>query len=167
MPSAARARFYYHGFGIHHMSHGWNWHKHWKQWDTEFWQKVWKGKHSKVSSSIGAHFNHWWLVHSPCNIGHMLSVGGIGFEDMFCTSKKHCKLGNEWACIWQRPWTPRGLMEEPLAQVSSASWQQKWNYASYKVSIGSESLLENETITISLVPRLSVATHQQPGYEAS
>ena len=58
-------------------------------------------------------------------------------------------------------------MEEPLAQVSSASWQQKWNYASHKVSIGSESLLENETITISLVPRLSVATHQQPGYEAS
>ena len=35
-------------------------------------------------------------------------------------------------------------MEEPLAQVSSASLQQKWKYGSYKVSIASERLLENE-----------------------
>ena len=36
-------------------------------------------------------------------------------------------------------------MEEPLAQVSSASLQQKWKYESYKVSIAPERLLENET----------------------
>ena len=34
-------------------------------------------------------------------------------------------------------------MEEPLAQVSSASSKQKWKYRSYKVSIASKRLLEN------------------------
>ena len=36
-------------------------------------------------------------------------------------------------------------MEEYLAEVSSVSSQQEWRYGSYKVSIASEGLLENET----------------------
>ena len=36
-------------------------------------------------------------------------------------------------------------MGEPLAQVSSASLQHKLKYRSYKVSLASERLLENET----------------------
>ena len=36
-------------------------------------------------------------------------------------------------------------MEEPLAQVSSASSKQKWKYGLCKVSIASERLVENET----------------------
>ena len=31
-------------------------------------------------------------------------------------SPDHCKLANEW--VWQRSWTSRTLIEEPLAQVS-------------------------------------------------
>ena len=37
---------------------------------------------------------------------------------------------------------PRELMEKPMAQVSSATSQQKWKYKSYKVYIASQ---ENET----------------------
>ena len=36
-------------------------------------------------------------------------------------------------------------MEEPLAQVSSASLQQKWKDGSYKVSIAPQRPLEYET----------------------
>ena len=35
-------------------------------------------------------------------------------------SPDHCKLANEWA--WQRSWTPRSLMEEPLTTVDKDLW---------------------------------------------
>ena len=61
-------------------------------------------------------------------------------------SSDHCKLANEW--VWQRSWTLRGLMEEPLAQVFSATSQQKWKYGWYKISIASKRPLENATLCI-------------------
>ena len=36
----------------------------------------------------------------------------------------YCELANEW--VWQRSRTLRGVMDEPLAKVSSASSQKKW-----------------------------------------
>ena len=33
---------------------------------------------------------------------------------------------------------PKSMMEKPMAQMSSASLQQKWKYGSYNVSIASE-----------------------------
>ena len=38
--------------------------------------------------------------------------------------------------VVEKPWL--ALMGEPLAQVSSASSQEKWKYESYNVSIASE-----------------------------
>ena len=41
-------------------------------------------------------------------------------------SPDHCKLANKW--VWQGSWTLRGLVEEHLAEVSSASSLQKWKH---------------------------------------
>ena len=50
-------------------------------------------------------------------------------------------------------------MKEPLAQVSSTSSQQKWKYGSYKVSIASERLVENEWVNTRYVLVYIRASH--------
>ena len=53
-------------------------------------------------------------------------------------------------------------MEEYLAEVSSASSEQKWRYASYKVSIASEGLVENETqVYNGLITCITVHAHSE------
>ena len=90
-------------------------------------------------SCLGWLLNRYWLFHFKHERVYKrllwLFRGSIsGTVDSFQSGEALIKLKNEWA--WQRSRTPKGLLEEPLAQV-------KGQVEIQKVSIASERLLEN------------------------